>query len=584
MNATQQALFDAYHEPANLIAAPPPITPRDYQSRAIANCFRVWDEGNTGAIIRQPTGTGKTVVGAMIASRWLARGSNHRVLCICDQRQLVWQMSEEIRSITGEEVSIEMADHETWGNPRITVACRPTLADRTRIVDGEVVGNYRLQKFSKNLNWLVIWDEAHKHAYSLQSVRHIVDWFGENPNSRRLGLTATPERTDKKSLERMFPAIAEDYRLWTPDESEPCAVRDGWAVPYDQRYVLVKEINFKEIGTLAGDFRKQELRAVLEERKLLAKMVDPTLELVGNRRAIVFNVSVDLAKAVAHYINAQVGDRVADSLDGTVPEDMRQVVYGRHKRGDLQFLSVCGLCREAYNDPGIQAVVILRPTKSKPLAEQMKGRGCRPLKGVVDGLQTAVERRAAIAASDKPDCLIVDLVGATGLGGCASTAAIYASAEPDEVIEEADRLLVERGQQGRPASVADAIEDAKENIRERRKAEERERAERAKRLSEIKTDVKWTQQRVDQAGRGLRQERLGEMSPTMPWGKYAGARVDQLPSGYIAWGSIYISHSRVQQWLQKEAKRRIREEGDDKLRKMVWKHHYENLRKSGQVR
>src|SRR5262249_48246868 len=104
----------------------------------------------------------------------------------------------------------------------------------------------RLHKFDWRLNWLVIFDEAHRHAHSLVSVGHIVGWFDQNPVSRRSGLTATPKRSDGKSIgHKMFPGVAVDYPLY--HVTKPCAVQDGWAVPYVQRYIEVEGVDFRKL-------------------------------------------------------------------------------------------------------------------------------------------------------------------------------------------------------------------------------------------------------------------------------------------------------------------------------------------------
>ena len=44
----------------------PVVIPRDYQVAAIEQAFAFWDAGTIGAIIRCPTGTGKTIIGSLI--------------------------------------------------------------------------------------------------------------------------------------------------------------------------------------------------------------------------------------------------------------------------------------------------------------------------------------------------------------------------------------------------------------------------------------------------------------------------------------------------------------------------------------
>lgn len=388
--------FDTLREE---VAAIGRLVPRDYQVQAIDTAFELWHGGAAGVMVRQPTGTGKTIVGTMISDRWLSKGKDRRVLVIAHERQLIHQFADEIRDVLGKYPGIEMASEKIRGTPPITVASRQTLIS-------ESDGVSRLEKFDpRKYKWLVILDEVHRWAFKLKSCRPILDWFAVNPESKRLGLTATPERGDKTSLAKVVPEVAADYRLYDLDGG-PCAVADGWAVAYDQRFVTAEGVDFKNLRTLksTGDFDPAELETILGEESMLRKLVQPTLELVGDRRTIIFSATTGMAKAVAQCINSFKPDQAVE-LDGQHGEYHRADVYRRHQGGAFQFLSVCGLCREGYNDPGIGAVAVFRPTKSRPLAEQMKGRGCRPLRGCVNSQMSKDARLAAIAASAKPDCI-----------------------------------------------------------------------------------------------------------------------------------------------------------------------------------
>lgn len=490
---TQASLFDPPPAP------PPPAgyRPRDYQERGINKAFELWDSGCAGVMFRQPTGSGKTVSGTLIIDRWLQRSANHRALVLAHERQLIQQFADEIEDILGDRPAIEMGNRHCTGKELITVASRQTLR-----IDGEGANSVsRLYKFDPSLHWLLVLDEAHRWARSLKSCRPIIEYFEGNPEHKRLGLTATPERTDKITLAGLFPGIASDYRLFDVDGG-PAAVNDGWAVPYDQRFIVVEGVDFKNIREIAKDFDKGELERILGESETLAKLCRPMLDLVGNRRTIIFNPGTAMAKNVALYLNAKLGWEAAVSLDGSYPDDDRKDVYRRHQRGNFQFLSVCGLCREGYNDPGIQAVAIFRPTKSRPLAEQMKGRGCRPLRDTVDDRMTPEERRAVIAASEKPNCMIIDLVGVTGIADCASTASIMAGSKPDEVIERANENMLAKAP-GEASDVAEEIRKAERDIAAEREAARLERDERLRREQEdmnrrakLQEEVRYTQRQV----------------------------------------------------------------------------------------
>lgn len=540
------------------------IVPRDYQRHAISESFRQF-EAVDGAMCRQPTGTGKTITGCMVAQEWLSRGDDRYVMILAHERQLIWQFAEEVEDVLGIKPGIEMADREVkqWAIPRITVASRATLQERTKQdEDGREQTVSRLFKFDPALNWLVIWDEAHKHAYALSSVKHIVDHFAQNPNSKRLGLTATPERTDKRSLERMFPGIAIDYRMYDLNGG-PAAVSDGWCVPYDQRFIVVEGVDFKNLREVAGDFRDDELEEILSTQEQLAKLCVPLLELVEKRRTIVFNPGVDMAKSVARYLNGQAGKVIAKSLDGSIPERERKRVYAQHQAGQFQFLSVCGLCREGYNDPGIQAVAVFRPTKSRALAEQMKGRGCRPLRGVLNGLETPEERRAAIAASDKPNCMIVDLVGVTGLADCASTAHIYANSKSDEVLALANKKAIEKSQQGQAVDMAEEIEAAQHEVDEKKRERERKAQAEADRRAKLRADVKYKQHQVNSGHGKTGTAKFKDVSGyfVLKFGKYKGQRLMDVDLGYIRWAASNLQGDWIRHAFQCELRRREKAAG-----------------------
>jgi superfamily II DNA or RNA helicase len=562
---------------------------RDYQIEAHDACFRIWDSGVRGALVRSATGTGKTPMACLIADTWMQRGPDYRVMVISYEQQLVWQFAQEIEDFLGMVPGIEMEKECAGPDKRIVVASRASLlrapppepdqleklsaygitevgAAPARAIKSylkalsrgthadsikeeieqlnerpEVFGKHwsRLHKFSSEYHWLVIFDEAHRHAYHLTSVGHVADWFDMNPRSKRMGLTATPKRSDEVSIgDKMFPGIALDYPLFSCDKR--CAVRDGWAVPYVQKYIEVSGVDFKSIGKIGSDFDPDELERVLGEESKLATLIEPMLDMVGDRRTLIFSPRVAMAKNVALYINARsrckcpcgeltwhptllIGDsaacscgRKADKEDiDRFPDQARQIseettvlerreVYRGHQEGKFQFLSVCGLCREGYNDPDIACVAVFRPVsqEASSLAEQMKGRSCRPLRGILTGLETPEERLQAIADSRKPNALIVDLVGITGLADCASTVQIYSEGLPDEVKDLAAELLAEKGK-GEEVDVEEVIEEAKRQIaeeKERVKAEREAAEEAAKREFENRAkanaDVKYTEHDV----------------------------------------------------------------------------------------
>jgi superfamily II DNA or RNA helicase len=131
---------------------------------------------------------------------------------------------------------------------------------------------------------------------------------------------------------------------------------------------------------------------------------------------------------------------------------------------------------EGFDDPGIQCVVMAKPTKSRSLYAQMVGRGTRPLPGV-DQHDTAEARRAAIAASAKPCVTVLDFVGNSGRHKLVTTADILGGKVSEEAREKAKKKIEEKGE---AADIREELEAAElEALREIEEAKKRAAADKA---------------------------------------------------------------------------------------------------------
>jgi superfamily II DNA/RNA helicase len=97
----------------------------------------------------------------------------------------------------------------------------------------------------------------------------------------------------------------------------------------------------------------------------------------------------------------------------TLPHDRRRII-SEFRDGKLRHLCNCMILTEGFDAPAASAIVMARPTKSRSLYAQCVGRGTRVLGGLIEaipGREGAAERRAIIAASYKPNTVILDFVG-----------------------------------------------------------------------------------------------------------------------------------------------------------------------------
>ena len=427
------------------------ITLRPYQDLAVSGTFNEWKE-NTSTLVVMPTGTGKTTVFAEIARRFLPL----RTLVIAHREELIFQARERMEMF-GLTTDIEMADFTAstglFGSAQCVVATVQTMAKR-------------LSRFDPQRFGLLVIDEFH-HATAL-TYRKVLDHFRQNTDLRVLGVTATPDRTDEEALGQVCESVAFDYEVLD-------AISEGWLVPVQQQRVVIQELDFSEVRTTAGDLNGADLAAVMEREKPLQGLVGSSIELIGDKQAILFASSVAHAERCCDIFNRHKPD-MATFICGTTDKEIRRVELDRFRKGDRQILTNVGVATEGFDCPNVSVILVGRPTESRSLYAQMAGRGLRPLPGLVDAFSTPEARRAAILQSSKPHCLLVDFVGNSGRHKLMSGADILGGKISDETLSRAKQII---NKAKSSKSITEALSEADEEIR--REKEERRRNEEARR-------------------------------------------------------------------------------------------------------
>ena len=444
---------------------------RPYQSAAADAIFKEWED-NDSTLVVLPTGGGKTILFADVIRRVFPR----RALVIAHREELIFQARDKIQRVTGLQADVEMGEYTADGS----------LFDSSRVVVSTIQtqcsggdGGGRMAKFDPQRFGVLIIDEAH-HATS-PTYRRVIDYYRTNPTLKVLGVTATPDRADEEALGQVFQSVAYDYEVQD-------AIHDGWLVPIQQQMVHVEGLDYSSIRTTAGDLNGGDLAAVMEAEKNLQQMASASLSIIGQRRALVFTASVKAAELTAEIFNRHRSG-MASWVCGTTDKDERRSVLADFAAGKVQVMCNCGVLTEGFDDPGVEVVIMGRPTKSRSLYSQMVGRSTRPLPGVVDGPETPEARKAAIAASAKPSCLVVDFVGNAGKHKLVTSADILGGKFSEEAIEKA---MLKAREAGGPVNMTEALDQAEEELR-REQARLAEVARRAK----LVATARFTTQSVD---------------------------------------------------------------------------------------
>lgn len=452
------------------------VKPRPYQSLAVDNVYRDWAAGKHSVMIVSATGTGKSVMFSEAMSRWDV-STGGKIILMAHRRELIYQAIGHAKR-AGLTSDIEMAGKFSDGHADVVVSTVQTLnsVSRCDVCRGrgcEACGGVgkvkRFTKFAPEEYGLVVVDESH-HAMA-RSYRNVFAWFEQRPDWKRLMVTATPKRADNKGMHNVVDSVALDFNLQS-------AIEEGWLVKPLQKFVMVSGLDLSKVGTKAGgDLKDGEIEQAFlgtteEEDQMLHSIARPTIEEAAGRPFLVFAAGKDHAKKLAAAFNSYDDCRVGLILDETTEMERREII-DNYKSGVLNGLINVLVFVEGFDAPKTAVVANCRPTKSETIYLQMIGRGTRPLADVVDGIETAEGRKAAIAASAKPHCVILDFVGNSGRHKLKSVADVLAGDRVNPVdIEEAVKIAKKTG---------DAV-DIEELVEKARQARERkeERARKAK--------------------------------------------------------------------------------------------------------
>lgn len=430
----------------------PSVALRDYQERIIRQAQAILDRGGNPLIVAA-VGTGKTTVGAELARRLPGR-----ILWLCHRVELIHQAAERLGLLTGERIGYELPGRFS-AHERIVCASKDSLRTVRRL---ERIANYEDFRY-------VFCDETHHiPAPSYEAI------LAAYPKSQRIGLTATPGRLDKRPL-KYFDSGTEPFDI-------VAASRDGWLVPIRARRVRVKEVDLSGVRTVAGDFDKAQLDALMRSEGAIHGVAKAILDYSGNRPVVSFVTSVGMANSQAEVIN-RYRPGAARVVTGKTPDNERKQLFFEFGR-TYQVLVNVGIATEGVDLPRAAVVAMGRPTKSQSLFVQCLGRGLRPLPGVVDGPATAQERLEAIGASAKPHCLVLDFVGVTGRHSVAMGPDVFTDQESLRDDPGPIAAVKQRLDAGEELDLAGALaeEIAAEQDRQKKRQQRRER-ELAKRLA-----------------------------------------------------------------------------------------------------
>ena len=320
---------------------------RPYQNEAVAAIRREWADGQGKTLLVLPTGCGKTIVFCSVIEEEAKVGN--RGLVLAHREELLDQAADKLERVTGMQCAREKAADTADGSwYRVTVGSVQTLMRQDR-----------LARFRPDHYDYIIVDEAH-HALS-ESYQRIFEYFSA---AKVLGVTATPDRGDKRNLGEFFGSIAYEYHL-------PQAIKDGYLCKILAQTIPL-EIDISNVSTRAGDFRLEDIGGALAP--YLDKIADELKSHAGDRKSVVFLPLISTSQAFARMLSARGMD--VREVNGE-SQDRKETLEWFNKAGPGSVLCNSMLLTEGWDEPSADCIVCLRPTKIRSLYAQIVGRGTR---------------------------------------------------------------------------------------------------------------------------------------------------------------------------------------------------------------
>lgn len=324
--------------------------PNEMQELALEGLNNIRAAGGKKALIIAATGTGKTYLAAFDVANTKPKKMLfvvHREKILSDALNTFKQIIKDKRFgiYTGTQKGIE-ADY--------------LFASIQTISRIENLRQFRKDEF----DYIVI-DEAHRSA--ADSYQKLIEYF--TPEFQ-LGMTATPERTDSKSIFELYDnQIAVEIRLRD-------ALEKNLVVPFHY-------FGIEDITTDLSDINLSD-EAELIKRLNIKRRVDLIIENIdllkhsGHKtKALGFCVNKEHARYMANEFNLR--GYVSAYLTSESSNEERKYAIERLEsdRDPLSYLFTVEIFNEGIDIPSVNLVLMLRPTQSAIIFTQQLGRGLR---------------------------------------------------------------------------------------------------------------------------------------------------------------------------------------------------------------
>lgn len=326
---------------------------------------------------------------------------------------------------------------------------------------------YAMRKYHPDL---ILWDEGHQVPYEnpdSQAIKILEHFYDCKPDMRLASFSGSCFRGTASIVGNTDEHLWREFAIISPDDPEYPAggvgdgrvttefmIEQGWVVPPVFGYPddSDKQYDFSHLKPSEWDYDEAELDAVVSDhQKLLAVCQDMIDKSAGRKGVLVFAATQRHAKQIAAAMKDLGVDPAIIGVitDKTKTKD-RMEILAKAKTGAIKYTINVAVLTTGVNVPWWDTLVFMRPIGSLVLLIQAIGRVLRLL--ILDGEvpmfersnlfgMTKEDRLALIAASSKPDALVMDYAGVMDTMGDLYDNQIIEQAELEKAKKEQKDLI-----------------------------------------------------------------------------------------------------------------------------------------------
>ena len=385
-----------------------PFIDRQYQTEAVNSIWAYFETHSIGnPILAMPTGSGKTIVNARFLEGIFKNFPFQKVMLLTHVKELIQQNFEKLIAL--------------WPDAPVGIYSDGLGQKNSRqpITLGGIASVWRQPQLFGHVDLIII-DEVHLVSPRGNTMyQTLIDALKKiNPKLRVIGLTATPWRMGHGKLTdpyldkdgKLHPSVFTDFCFdITNYHSFNRLIAEGYLVPLIPKKMKT-ELNVDGVHLRGGEFIEKDLQIAVDKHEITVAAIKEAIDLGKDRKKwLVFGAGIEHAEHITQILN-EMG--VPAGCVHSRRED-RDATIKAFRAGKIRALVNNNILTTGYDDPTVDMIIVLRPTMSTVLWVQMLGRGTRPVYPPGFNSETLEQRMAAIKASGKLDCLVLDYAGNT---------------------------------------------------------------------------------------------------------------------------------------------------------------------------